>query len=208
MVYELLHHDLTGFTSREVPNTAALTDQIANSLQGEERWLFDVLERGWIMNSAYSELSSFPEDGWMPAGRLLASYEQWMKGPYKATSTAIGKLMTKLGIEKSTQRVGDWAITEVGGSLMRNDKGRMVCYRLGTLAEMKQRFAKEFKVQFSYMEDDEDDAAQTPAADPAADAAPNVTMMDMRQRVVLSPEHQALMVRVRENAARSDRKVT
>jgi hypothetical protein len=46
MLHELLSHDLTGFEVRNIPNTAARTDQKKHGLRGTPAWLYDELWEG------------------------------------------------------------------------------------------------------------------------------------------------------------------
>jgi hypothetical protein len=48
MLYDLLHMDLTDFDVRKMPSTDALVDQKLHSLEGDTKWLLDVLMTGEI----------------------------------------------------------------------------------------------------------------------------------------------------------------
>jgi hypothetical protein len=48
MLHDLLEYDLSDFQIRDVPETAALMDNKAESLTGAAAWLHDVLQRGYI----------------------------------------------------------------------------------------------------------------------------------------------------------------
>ena len=49
LLYHLLHEvDVRDFNVRAVPKTAALLEQIIQSLSSNEAWLYDVLQRGQL----------------------------------------------------------------------------------------------------------------------------------------------------------------
>ena len=51
MLHDLLHHDLTGFDVRDVPDTKGLQEQKKLSLSVDRAWWMDVLHRGYVFRS-------------------------------------------------------------------------------------------------------------------------------------------------------------
>lgn len=52
LLHMLLHHDLTGFNHREVPNTGGLQEQKLLSLSNEGQWWYEVLQDGELPSGA------------------------------------------------------------------------------------------------------------------------------------------------------------
>jgi len=55
MLFDLLNMNVEGFNIRAVPNTAALTDQKLESLQGGEKWLGEVLDEGAVWGHPWED---------------------------------------------------------------------------------------------------------------------------------------------------------
>jgi hypothetical protein len=53
MLYDLLHMDLSGFNVRDVPKSAAKTEQKLLTLRGTEAWLLEVLQDGAITTPSH-----------------------------------------------------------------------------------------------------------------------------------------------------------
>jgi hypothetical protein len=76
-LYEMLHRDISGFNVGKVPDTAALKEQRAQSLDTFGQYWRDVLQRGYVYQSQHNN----PEfQNWIsePSLDLVQSgYEQW-----------------------------------------------------------------------------------------------------------------------------------
>jgi hypothetical protein len=101
MLHDLLHHDLTGFNVRRVPDTDGLQEQRKLSLGTSEAWWLDVLHRGYVFKSKLGLESFFGE--WhaaMTTEMLFGSYSEFAKGRnerHPMNREAFGKFMVKMG---------------------------------------------------------------------------------------------------------------
>jgi hypothetical protein len=96
MLYDLLHHDLTGFNVRDFPKTGALVEQRLRSLTGPEAWWYDVLARGRLLDG-----SSHEWEPWLSTTRLYEDYltyarrQRYGSGP--VNEATLGKFLKKWG---------------------------------------------------------------------------------------------------------------
>jgi hypothetical protein len=78
MLHELLHHDLSNFNVRVVPQTSALADQKRLSMDSLHRWWTTVLERGFVWRSRYgAPIFMQWNSGFVSTELLHRSYLQW-----------------------------------------------------------------------------------------------------------------------------------
>lgn len=77
MIYDMLNHSLDSFEVRDIPQTKALTDQKNQSLDTLDRWIRDILERGFVFSSKYgvTEFKYWME--WVSRDLMILSYQQW-----------------------------------------------------------------------------------------------------------------------------------
>lgn len=77
MIHDLLHMDLSDYEVRDVPQSEALADQKKHSMDHLDRWLLEVLERGFVWRSRHgiAEFSEWSE--WASTELLARSYLQW-----------------------------------------------------------------------------------------------------------------------------------
>jgi hypothetical protein len=101
MIHDMLHRDISDFEIRDIPSSAALTDQKVHSLDSLNRWWLAVLERGFIYKSRWGSpvFRRWPESGFYSTELLWRSYLQWCDEthPYDRKSrVSLGKIMTKI----------------------------------------------------------------------------------------------------------------
>lgn len=77
MLYDLLAMDLSGHDHRHVPDTDALAGQKVRSLADEDRWLLDLLTRGYVLRSEHAGSELFAWTREATNALLYASYLQW-----------------------------------------------------------------------------------------------------------------------------------
>lgn len=101
MLYDLLHHDLTGFNVRNVPETEGLQEQKKLSLGTSEAWWEDVLHRGFVYKSRLGLESHFGE--WRETETtevLYSSYTDFAKARnerHPMGREAFGRFMIRMG---------------------------------------------------------------------------------------------------------------
>lgn len=137
-LYEMLHRDISKFNVGKIPDTSALKEQRAQSLDTFGKYWIDVLHRGYIFESQHN---NFELQNWInePATDLIrADYEQWLH-QNKITQFGIVSLV-QMG-----KRLSDWYKKDRRNSAMmkgENSKGdllktgsRPYCYILGSKAD-------------------------------------------------------------------------
>jgi hypothetical protein len=77
MLHDLLHHDLSRFNIRQVPQTEALADQKRHSLDSLHRWWLTVLQRGFVWRSRHGHPLFTNWDDFVTTELLHRSYLQW-----------------------------------------------------------------------------------------------------------------------------------
>jgi len=159
MLHELLNADISQFNVRKVPQTAGLAEQKTHSLNAEDAWWFDVLDRGYIWKSRFG-LSDF-EVWTMTASTdlLYASYEAFCKarkyGADPKHRVPFGKFMRTAGGFKQTVSnvlTGEYQ-TRDGEPVAR----RSAChgYKLRPLSEMRQLFETRTRMKIEWSNDGE-----------------------------------------------------
>lgn len=155
MLYDLLHHDLTGFNVRQVPVTDGLQEQRKLSLGKSESWWLDALHRGYVFKSKLGQEEFFAE--WheaMTTEVLFASYTDFAKNRnerHPMAAEAFGRFMVTMGATPIRprnavigERIAD-VQTNFGTTTRKAElvkKPRATGYRLGTLAGARGAFAK------------------------------------------------------------------
>jgi hypothetical protein len=175
MLYELQHHDLTGFDVRSVPDTVGLQEQKKLSLGTSEAWWVDVLHRGYVYRSKLGLEDHFGT--WRDVETtevLFASYSEFAKAKgerHPIAREAFGKFMVTMGASPSRYRngvVGEH-VTDVSVNTY-GDTKRMAAlikkeqvhgYKLGTLRGARDAFADTTKLTVAWEASDEDDEAKT-----------------------------------------------
>ena len=108
MLHDLLHHDLTGFDVRDVPDTEGLQEQKKLSLGTSQAWWFDALHRGYVYKSKLGLEQYFGE--WREAETtevLYASYSEFAKAQnerHPMAREAFGRFMVSMGGKASKPR--------------------------------------------------------------------------------------------------------
>jgi hypothetical protein len=128
----LLERDLSKFDVRRLPYTAGLDEQKHASLDTEERWLLDLLDRGSGLDN---EAPSFVIRDWeteISFDKLFRSYEAYTcfhgKGRYAMHRVQLGQFLSKYYPKKRLPRPADKAET------------RGWAYVFGPLEEARERF--------------------------------------------------------------------
>jgi phage/plasmid primase-like uncharacterized protein len=71
-LYDMLHRDISGFHTGDIPETDALKEQRYHSLDSVGKWIVDCLERGYFNTNG----------GWeheVPTAVMFGSYQDWCK---------------------------------------------------------------------------------------------------------------------------------
>jgi hypothetical protein len=168
MLHELLRRDLTNFDRRKVLNTPGLVAQREHDLTGFNQWWGDLLYRGVAVTpggGAWQE--------WVATSVLFESYQQHEnrnRAYRKMSAVAFGKSMKLFAVKPERPR-------SEAQSTPSKESNRPPGYRLGTLAEARERFNKELEVQYAWPEVDpmvEQAPLQPPqSGSAAAPPAPN-----------------------------------
>jgi hypothetical protein len=79
MIWDLLHRDISKFSFREIPRTAAMKTQQTLSLPSEARWWLAVLQRGFVWKTKHGTpwFREWADDGIYTMELLMRSYTQW-----------------------------------------------------------------------------------------------------------------------------------
>jgi uncharacterized protein DUF5906 len=79
MIWDLLHRDITGFSFRDIPRTAAMKAQQTLSLASDARWWLAVLQRGFVWKTKHGTpwFTEWAKDGFYAMELLWRSYAQW-----------------------------------------------------------------------------------------------------------------------------------
>src|SRR5262249_32683579 len=101
MLYDLLHHDLSDFNVRPVPQTEGLNRQRVQSLDTHHAWWDEVLDRGWVYQSKHGLDHYFRQ--WhetVTTEILFASYQDFVKRRNERRPLAregFGRFMVEMG---------------------------------------------------------------------------------------------------------------
>jgi len=150
LIYDMLHRDISKFDVRDVPDSAALTDQKRHSLDTLDRWLMTVLERGFVWRSRFGLPVLADWQVFVATELLHQSYLQWCdesRVSRPMTREQLGRRLAEL-YQPGRPR-GEAIIGEVGSALFgTNDPDKLVMrqnrphgYLLGALEEARARFA-------------------------------------------------------------------
>jgi hypothetical protein len=171
MLYDLLNYDISKFEVRDVPETAALQDQKAQSLPTDLAWWRDVLHRGFVYHSKYGQEEYFGQwHPWVATVVLHASYMDYAKSHndrYPKDQGRLGRFMNeKTGAIPSKpygpQVIGEHVVSDATSTeryeLIRTKPGeRKPGYQLGTLQEAREKFEEKTKLTSDWdTEDDRD----------------------------------------------------
>lgn len=79
MIWDLLRRDISGFSFRAIPRTAAMKAQQTLSLGSDARWWLAVLQRGFVWKTRHGTpwFTEWSEDGFYTTELLWRSYTQW-----------------------------------------------------------------------------------------------------------------------------------
>src|SRR5712672_3625362 len=95
----MLSRDITGFEPRDVPNTAALTEQKLHSLDTLHKWWLAVLERGFLWKARHGAAVFTEWSEFYTTELLFRSYLQWCgenRISYPMSRVLLGKMMTEI----------------------------------------------------------------------------------------------------------------
>jgi hypothetical protein len=179
MLHELLHHDLSSFNVRQIPQTEALADQKRHSLDSLHRWWLAVLQRGFVWHSRHGSMAFIPWSDFVATELLHRSYLQWCAETRESRPMSreqLGGMMK--GLYKNCRPRGFHPIYEVeviGPDEKKPavEQERPPGYSVGTLGKARAAFSEKTKLAFDWGgealdgTDESDDAAEH-----AEDAAP------------------------------------
>jgi phage/plasmid-associated DNA primase len=114
MLHDLLHHDLSDFNVRQVPQTRALADQKRHSLDSLNRWWLTVLQRGFVWRSRHGAAMFTNWDDFVTTELLYRSYLQWCgetRDSRPKSREQLGGLLK--GLYKSSRRRKLYPIYEI-----------------------------------------------------------------------------------------------
>jgi hypothetical protein len=156
MLHDLIEYDLTHFNVRAVPVTDALQTQRKLSLGTSEAWWSDVLHRGYVFRSKLGLEEFFGK--WhdeVTTNVLFDSYSEFAKGRNERrpmSREACGKFLTSMGAAACRprhavvgERIADVATAPHGHTIHKAElvrEARAHAYKLGTLAQAREAFAK------------------------------------------------------------------
>jgi hypothetical protein len=162
MLHELLHRNISMVNIRAVPQTEALQDQKKHSLETQQTWWLEVLERGYVYKSKLGLESYFGEwHDWVATEVLFASYQDFAKAKgerHPLGREQIGRFLVDSGARPQRPR-GDFVVGEhvvptfdgVGSD--KNDlvmKARPTGYHLGELKLARAAFEKATGLTFDW----------------------------------------------------------
>ena len=163
MLHDLLKLDLTFFEIRDIPETKALKDQRAHSMDSLGKWWYDVLSRGFVYRTRLGHDTFSKWHDLTSTALLYSSYMQWCN-EYKLSKYDIknerelGKYLSKFYVKKRTKKeliLGELA--QSGGEPSRihyfrpapNENGKNAYY-VGNLAESRERFCYVSKIALDF----------------------------------------------------------
>jgi hypothetical protein len=159
MLHDLREIDLTDFNPEDIPQTSGLAEQRLLSLRPLERWLYDVLSRGWLLewnlidcNSKKYEEQTRPWPAFTSVHVVQRSFREWCRENqvryYPSSDVLRGRLFANLGLKVSKKsNVMIPRAEEITSNLpvvSGNSAERI--YELPPLEEFRERFAKHFRL--------------------------------------------------------------
>lgn len=181
MLHDLLHHDLTGFDVRDVPDTKGLQEQKKLSLSVDRAWWMDVLHRGYVFRSRLGLEDSFAQ--WheeVSTELLYASYLEYAERKrerHSLTREYFGRFMLSLGAKP--KRLANVAIGEhiadvdtPFGTTRKAQPAlhsRPCGYDLGTLDASRKAFKSLIGMRIDWQDGDGDGPANEPIDWPDVD---------------------------------------
>jgi hypothetical protein len=166
MIHELLNRDISRFEVRDVPQTDALAEQKALSLDSLDEWWRDVLNRGHVWESRFGVPQFMTWRPFVTTQLMMKSYLQWCtrhRKNYPESEALLGKRMTKTYGEckrpNGFQIIGE---VEAGGAPEDQDmlvmwQERARGYNVGVLSEARERFLKVRGLDFEWIDDEPDE---------------------------------------------------
>lgn len=164
MIYDMLEYDISEYEVRDIPQTKALMDQKNQSLDTLDRWLRDILERGFVFISKYgvTEFKNWIE--WVSRDLMIASYLQWCsknRVNYPASGIMLGKrLRSVYPFNRSSREeiIGEVEAMVSSYTIGTSDpvvrKARPDGFRLGDLDTARETFAQVRGVAIEPAEDE------------------------------------------------------
>lgn len=125
MIHEMLNRDISRFQVRAFPETDALTEQKAHSLDSLNRWWLTVLERGFVYKSRHGASDFRIWTEFVSTELLWNSYQQWCNETRVNRMQSRNELGTMMGelYQRSRPR-GEVIIDEVEVLHFNKDEGR------------------------------------------------------------------------------------
>ena len=166
MIHELLHRNLSSFNVRAVPDNDALAEQKQQSLDVIDKWLLEILERGYVLRSRFG-IPALREWSEFAATELLErSHQQWAgdnRLQRLANRVALGIRLSKI-YGKSKRATGKAIIGEVdvapfgaSGDSLLIKLDRPHGYALGPLEGARKNFTDKRGACGAWKDDGEDE---------------------------------------------------
>jgi hypothetical protein len=151
MIHELVNRDISRFEVRDVPETEALAEQKALSLDSLDKWWRDVLNRGYVWESRFGVTDFMTWRPFASTQLMMKSYLQWC-GKHRVNwpmdESLLGKRMTEMYGESKRPR-GQHIIGEIEAGGKIEDEEMLVVwqdrargYDVGVLAKARERFTE------------------------------------------------------------------
>jgi hypothetical protein len=158
MIYDLMLMDITNFDIRSRPLTNEHANQKLKSLQGLDRYWFEVLMRG---SFGLDRLSTDPwkKDGFIPTETLIRSFNDYDKRAQKFSAT------TTKEIADALTRLCPSALKDRQAVYGRQQRG----YKLPSLVTARQEFERAYNCCIDWDELDDADNDETPCDDAKTD---------------------------------------
>jgi len=177
MIDYLLKYDISDFQHRSIPNSSALEKQKLHSMNSQEKWLSDVLDRGFVWKSRHGEQEFLRWQEFYSTDLLCGSYTQYCKENRQAYPIGRAQLGSFLSSIYPRERPrGQHPIFEIESTAKAPSssyiqmKDRPHGYRLGALPVARATFLEKTKIPFSWDANapDDDEAANADALTSAA----------------------------------------
>jgi hypothetical protein len=149
LLYAMQRRNISKFKHRTIPQTTALAEQKALSLDTLDQWWLEVLDRGYVFRSRFGAAEFMKWTEFVATQLLLRSYLQWCnerRVTHPATQELLGKRFRDI-YEKAVRGprgehtiIGEPEAKDSFRPVVRQE--RPMGYRVGELESARQNFAK------------------------------------------------------------------
>lgn len=161
MLQELLNRDISRFNVRDFPKTDALNDQKMYSMTDEDKWMYDVLDRGYVYEPRGNsqELLQWSEVYSLKLLQLSYNAHARTQSTYKLlTHVMLGKYLSGFLKRKQTRPcnliIGEHMGSDGSSTVVRSGVGVQVpAYYFGTLLEARRLFEEYHDRKFPWSYD-------------------------------------------------------